>query len=100
MSISFVIIGYNLAIYTLGVGALISPEMTVEIDEDEYEIQSDYSGRGILQVVVMMVAYMLWQNEYEFIAGILSLQAVTILMSCIVSIYIADLVGDEEDEDK
>lgn len=98
MSISFAIIAYGLAIYVLGVGALLSPELSVEIDDDEYEYQSDYAGRGILQVVIMIVAYMLWQIDYPFIAGILGLQAVTILMSCIISIYTTDPVSEEDEE--
>lgn len=98
MSISFVIIAYGLAIYVLGVGALLSPELSVEIDDDEYEYQSDYAGRGILQVVIMILAYMLWQIGYPFIAGILGLQAVTILMSCIISIYTSNLISEEDEE--
>lgn len=98
MSISFAIIGYNLAIFIVGVGALLSPELSVELDEDEYELQSDYSGRGILQVVLMIVAYMLWQIGWGFAAGIIALQSVTVLVSCIISLYVNNLASEEDEE--
>lgn len=98
MSISFAIIGYNLAVYIVGVGALLSPELSVELDEDEYELQSDYSGRGILQVVLMIVAYMLWQIGWSFAAGIIALQSVTVLVSCMISLYVNSLTSKEDEE--
>lgn len=100
MALSALMLGISFLIYVVGVASLISPEVAIEIDDEEYERQSDYGGRGVLQTVVLIIAYIAWQNNYDFIAGILTVQAVTILASCIVSLFVKELVNMEEEDDE
>lgn len=101
--ISFCLIGYQAFMWVIGVGALLSPETTVEIDEEEYKVISDYPGRMLLQATVLIVAYALYLEGYVFIAGAISMMALSVIMSAVISMYILFLLGDgeeEEDEDK
>jgi len=101
--VSFLLIGYQAFMWVIGVGALLSPETTVEIDEEEYKLISDYPGRMLLQATVLIVAYALYLEGYVFIAGAISMMALSVIMSTIISLYVLYMVGDveeEEDEDK
>lgn len=99
MIVSAICIAGSLFFYIVGVASLISPEITVEIDEDEYERQSDYFGRGILQITVLIIAYMAYQLGYGLVAGILGLQATTVLVSCAISLYVKGLIDEIEEGD-
>lgn len=100
--ISFCLIGYQAFMWVIGVGALLSPETTVEIDEEEYKVISDYPGRMLLQTTVLIVAYALYLEGYVFIAGAISMMALSVIMSTIISLYVLFMIEDaeEEDEDK
>jgi hypothetical protein len=98
MIVSAMCIIGSLFFYVVGVASLISPEITVEIDDDEYEMQSDYFGRGILQITVLIIAYLAYQLGYGLVAGILGLQATTVLVSCGLSLYVKGLIDEIEEE--
>lgn len=81
---------------------MVSPELTIEIGEEEYERQSDYFGRGVLQVVVLLIAYHAYSAGYGLIAGIIGFQAVILLVSSAISLWVKsiteeDEVGDDEE---
>ena len=98
MTVSALCIIGSLFWFLIGVGTLVSPEVTIEINDEEYERQSDYFGRGALQVTVLIIAYVLWQEGYDFISGVLTLQATTILISCIISLWVQTMIDDIEEE--
>lgn len=98
MAVSALCIIGSLFWFLIGVGTLVSPEVTIEINDEEYERQSDYFGRGALQVTVLIIAYVLWQEGYDFISGVLTLQATTILISCIISLWVQTMIDDIEEE--
>lgn len=85
---SFIILSWHFMIFVIGVGVLMSPETTIELDEKEYSYQSDYSARLALQAAAALVAYVLYTNGFVIIAGALWLQAIITAVSCLISIYI------------
>jgi len=81
-------IAWSTLMHVLGVAFLISPEVEVEIDDDEYAVVSDYTNRGALQVTVFFIAYALYLEGYAFFAGAIALQALVVLTSCLVSTWV------------
>ena len=89
-------------VFIVGAASLVSPELTIEIGEEEYKRQSDYFGRGVLQIVVLLIAYHAYSAGYGLVAGIIGFQAVILLVSSAISLWVKsiteeDEVGDDEE---
>lgn len=102
MVLSATLMVLSTLVFIVGAASLVSPELTIEIGEEEYERQSDYFGRGVLQVVVLLIAYHAYSAGYGLIAGIIGFQAVILLVSSAISLWVKsiteeDEVGDDEE---
>ena len=86
--LSLAMIAWSTLMFTLGAAFLISPEVQVEIDDDEYAVVSDYTSGGTLQITVLFIAYALWLQGYAVIAGAIAMQAIVVLTSCMVSMWV------------
>ena len=87
-------------VFIVGAASLVSPELTIEIGEEEYERQSDYFGRGVLQIVVLLIAYHAYSAGYGLVAGIIGFQAVILLASCAISLWVRELTAEEQGDDE
>lgn len=95
LSLSGIMIAWSLLMFILGVAAHISPELKVDIDDEDYMVLSDYTGRGTLQITVGLIAYALYIEGYAFLSGIIALQAVVVFCSCMVSIWVQGKVNQK-----
>lgn len=95
LAVSAAMLAWSTLMYTLGVACLISPELEVEVDDKDYITFSQYGNRGILQVVTLALAYIAFIEGYQLIAGVVALQATTVLLSCIVSLWAQGKVEKE-----
>ena len=86
--LSLAFIAWSTLMHVLGTAFLISPELQVEIDDEEYAVVSDYGSRGVLQITVFFIAYALYLQGYAFFAGAIAFQALVVLTSCLVSTWV------------
>lgn len=92
LTLSGIILAFNAVAHAFAIGVLMSPEILFEVNQREYEKQADYFSRFTLQISSLLVAYMLYLNKWQFLAGLITLQAASVAWSCLFSIYINKIV--------